>query len=544
MNHAALVKLVFERDDLSNCIRMNRKAFPTLTPAKVQIANQVMAGVDGDPSAFSYPRSARPDDQIRLELDVDGEWLFWEGLLGDLSSTTPPSLFVSGVEHDGARGFLRVSGWVAGVPSNARVVLFMSGRELATAAIAKLRKDVHAAHPFIPVKCGFEVRAEVALPQALDTLELRLMVGTPGRVRALVAINAPDPIDRQPILPALRARARTMSRGRLESLLASDAFRRRWQKADEAHPCLIAREAAAVELGKRVKPGEEIAVRLTDGDLVLCCPADDHVLARRFLLDGHDELGFVRWLARQVGPGSLAIDAGGGYGVMSRTLAKRGARVVTIEADPVSADRIRRGGLFHGEGSIDVVEAALTERQGDVTFAGLGRSLAGSGKVIDDDGANAIDAFLSEISALDLLPISLLNRDVKERQLFDAGKVDVRRVRGITLDGLCEERSLKNVAILKMDIEGGELLALRGAMGVLSGRFGSPPIVAFEYSSLFPTRGGQREEILEMFFALKWTLWTLSGGKNKGGALSPIPDVQSGPVHDNVIALPPGRHAA
>ena len=42
-----------------------------------------------------------------------------------------------------------------------------------------------------------------------------------------------------------------------------------------------------------------------------------------------------------------------------------------------------------------------------------------------------------------------------------------------------------------MDIEGGELLAMKGAKRLLDGDFGDLPVIAFEYSTLFPMRGGE-----------------------------------------------------
>ena len=169
-------------------------------------------------------------------------------------------------------------------------------------------------------------------------------------------------------------------------------------------------------------------------------------------------------------------------------MAKQGARVVTIEADPLAADRIRRAGLVHGSGRIELIEAALSDKPGEVTFAGLGRSVVGSGKIIADGSAEVVESFLAEISRLNVLPLSLLNHERKERHRFVADEVDVRQVPAVTLDGLCAELGLRDVAILKMDIEGGELLALRGGSRLIDGDFGTPPIVAFEYSALFPTR--------------------------------------------------------
>ena len=51
-------------------------------------------------------------------------------------------------------------------------------------------------------------------------------------------------------------------------------------------------------------------------------------------------------------------------------------------------------------------------------------------------------------------------------------------VEAITLDGYCEQRQIGSVAVLKIDVEGAELLVLKGATRLLSSP--SPPSIVFE----------------------------------------------------------------
>jgi hypothetical protein len=139
------------------------------------------------------------------------------------------------------------------------------------------------------------------------------------------------------------------------------------------------------------------------------------------------------------------------------------------------------------------------------------------------------------------VPLSGLRAQAKTSRTFAAPDISVRRVPAVTIDDCCRSHGLRDVAIVKIDVEGGELLALRGAAGLLDGAFGRPPLVAFEYSNLFPTRGGRREEVLELFLSRGWTLFRLADGKNGGGGLLAVPDAASAPAHDNLIAVPPGR---
>jgi FkbM family methyltransferase len=47
---------------------------------------------------------------------------------------------------------------------------------------------------------------------------------------------------------------------------------------------------------------------------------------------------------------------------------------------------------------------------------------------------------------------------------------DTIRVKTVTIDNFCKERSIGHIDILKMDIQGGEMMALRGAKRMLSSR--------------------------------------------------------------------------
>ena len=490
-----LLAALFGCDRFGHGLRLDPGALPGFAGAEVAFpgADGVAAAGSADALWFPCPPGADALTPVRLTLRLEGgRHLQWEGTLAQVRDVTAPRLIVSRVAYDAARGHLRLTGWTAGLPQGARVALFARGAALAPVAIGQPRPDLAAQRGLLPLASGMSLT--VALPPGpgvAGTLELRA-TDRAGRVLAVAPLATPqglsDSPDAVPLLHRLQVRAGAMTRARLQRLVASEAFRRRWQRDEDAgggagggssHPCRLAREAVVAALAPRLAPGEEIAVRLMDGDLVLCRPVDDSILARRYLFEGQDEIGFLRWLASRVGPGDSAIDGGGAYGVMSRTMARRGARVVTVEADPLACDRIRRSGLSHGAGRIDLVEAALAATAGEVVFAGMGGSSAGSGKVLADADPATLRAFLDEVSGLNQVPLSALGSQVKERRRFGPADVDLRRVPAVTLDGLCARFALRDVAVVKIDIEGGELEALRGAAGLLDGAFGRPPVVAF-----------------------------------------------------------------
>lgn len=127
-------------------------------------------------------------------------------------------------------------------------------------------------------------------------------------------------------------------------------------------------------------------------------------------------------LGEYVPRGGTAIDIGGWFGPWTTRLARYADHVVTIEADPRLAGLLRRA--FPG---VRVVQAAASDAPGEIElWAREGGALAGTSSVEHAQGTS-------------------------------------RTVPKITIDGL----ALADVRFIKLDIEGHELPALRGAAGTI-----------------------------------------------------------------------------
>jgi FkbM family methyltransferase len=474
--------------------------------------------------------------------------------LTTLGDATPTRLNVSGVRIDPIRGRLCVHGWITTALPRHQIELYCNGRRLGTLRNNLKRPDVLAQNPLLSEACGFAGAVDLTgaqLDQLLDgiaTFDLRV-IGPEGAayLREITLPASGDPCEiaaRRYLHRTIAAKLATAPRSRLEWLIASDSFRRRWAVGSDSKAWL-ARELIVARLIDELKSGEEITVRLRSGDRVLCQPVDDSILARKFLIDAGDEMGFLDWLSGQVGLGDTVLDIGAAYGVVSRAMARVGARVVAVEADPVSANRIRRSALLFGGAQIELVEKAVSDTVGRVTFAAMGDTCAGVGKVLESDDGAVVAAFLEEISSLNQVRLSSQTElGDWEHRTFTKADVNILSVPATTIDDICRHLGLRHVRLIKIDIEGGELLALRGAAGLLDGAFGRPPTVVFEFSRLFPMRGGTHEEVLDIFFQRGWQLFRLSGGKTMGGTLEAVPDHASAPHHDNLIAIPPGDNGA
>jgi len=118
--------------------------------------------------------------------------------------------------------------------------------------------------------------------------------------------------------------------------------------------------------------------------------------------------------------------------------------------------------------------------------------------------------------------------------------VQLQETEMTTLDAIAA-RIGRPINLMKIDIEGAELLALRGASGLLDGAFGPPPVITLEYSNLFPIFGGQRSEIYDQFERRGWTAYRFAKGKNAGGDLVVLASESEAPDHDDLVFVPPGR---
>ena len=184
---------------------------------------------------------------------------------------------------------------------------------------------------------------------------------------------------------------------------------------------------------------------------------------------------------REVGDGYVAIDVGANLGVVTLALAESGfKRVLAVEPTPATANRLRENIRMNPQvvEKITVLQVAVGEKPGEVFF------------------------YVSQQSP-EQNKVSLENSD-------EGGQI---RVEMTTIDEIMATCRLSQIGLLKIDIEGFEYQALKGASRAFETRS-----VRFVYLELIPqalTEAGTSMDQIEGFFAENFLfpkIWTASDG--------------------------------
>jgi FkbM family methyltransferase len=162
-------------------------------------------------------------------------------------------------------------------------------------------------------------------------------------------------------------------------------------------------------------------------------------ISRSIFVTGRYEPNEFHALSRFLRPGMTFIDVGANMGLYTLFAAKRlqdGGRVVSIEPSQRERAVLQQNIELNQLPNVTVLPAAACERAGEVELLVADSQYSGH-NTLGDFGYNT----------------PLDHREV---------------VPAITLDSLLESEPPERVDVIKMDIEGGELSALRGAHEILS----------------------------------------------------------------------------
>jgi FkbM family methyltransferase len=211
------------------------------------------------------------------------------------------------------------------------------------------------------------------------------------------------------------------------------------------------------------------APRVSARRLRLRLHLDRDNLQRTLFFTSTDEPGLLRLLEDELRAGDTVLDVGAHVGVHALTAARRlrelgGGRVIAFEPTPDSSAAVRAAAARNGL-AVEVVESGLGETDGEIELRGDPRYPA---------------------------------HDAGVRSQFGDGDV-VARAPVTTFDARAQRTALDRLDVVKIDIEGAEILTLRGMRATL--RALKPRLLAIELKDVVMERGPGDEAALHALLA-------------------------------------------
>lgn len=210
-------------------------------------------------------------------------------------------------------------------------------------------------------------------------------------------------------------------------------------------------------------------------------------------------------------PGMVVLDIGahlGEYTLRASRLVGRSGQVHAFEPDPVMFDYLQQNAARSPVENITVQQAAIADQPGEMQFA--------------VQSEPSISSLVPTTGSLKRAPVRTITVPVQ------------------TIDGYCAEHGLERVDFIKIDIEGAELLALRGAKSLLSQPPGMAPAIYFEFAErLMRPFGYSGADVLEYLAGFGYTVF-----ESTDGATLIRVNITSGPAPTgpNLLAIKqPGR---
>jgi FkbM family methyltransferase len=242
----------------------------------------------------------------------------------------------------------------------------------------------------------------------------------------------------------LRARLRPLARALLTRGLqgfCGEAIERVLVALGHQWPHRLPGRGLIVESLRQRHAGTEVIARIAAGGR-LSVPATREALS--FYLHGHaymEDHSLTRFLGRTLHAGDTFIDVGASLGYYTILAARAGVSVHAFEPQPLLAEHLRRSVRLNTlESCVHVTQAAVSDQHGGVADLFLAH---------DDETLIGVPSLLRHEWLSDRDPI---------------------RVPVVSLDEYSRERGLTRIHLLKIDVEGAELLVLHGMRSLLEQR--------------------------------------------------------------------------
>ena len=230
---------------------------------------------------------------------------------------------------------------------------------------------------------------------------------------------------------------------------------------------------------KRVRPAHIAMHRLMDRVLIPALERrydfktipEDPFWFRLELLTSQHERETAQLLRRLVEPGMVALDVGAHVGYYTRLLARQtgaGGRVIAFEPHPRSHQALRHN--TRALTNVRPLQVAVAEAAGSAELYDY-LMMSGSGSLHYDESLAHLQR--ARMGADDVAP--------RGRESFEMQRFQVETV---SLDACLAELGIARVDVVKMDIEGAELGALRGMRGMIAASPGLKLVMEYNPSAL------------------------------------------------------------
>ena len=252
-------------------------------------------------------------------------------------------------------------------------------------------------------------------------------------------------------------------------------------------------------LTQRFRAGAMLTTRLNDGITIQYLPEGN---VSRDLYLGQIEHDVVKFLAWYLKPGMVVMDLGANIGIHSLLSAKyvgeHGA-VHAFEPTPRTFEQLRANVELNGFTCVQLNQLAVADKSGTSTFY-----------LYSQCGMNSM-----------------------RRQDWVGKPLEQIVVETVSLDEYVQAKNLQRVDLLKIDVEGAELLVLKGARSLLCRQ--NPPVVVCEFTNKTTRNFGYQAISLRNF--LESLGYHLSRWNSESGCLVPEPRSSNYKIYANLVCI-------
>ena len=250
-------------------------------------------------------------------------------------------------------------------------------------------------------------------------------------------------------------------------------------------------------------PRKNGVIKLPIGLKLWIDPENDNGVERSLYYTGSYESGTLAFIKKYLKKGSCFVDVGANIGLMSlyaKSVVGEQGKIFSFEPHPKTAKILRFNIALNSMKGVEVVEKGVGSKKG-------------SAQIFDRWDVNRGGASLLSSST--------------EQKGYD--------IEVVTLDDFFSDI---DISMIKIDIEGFELEALKGASRILSST--KPPILIVECTEETEHQGYSRVALYKWLKETndQYKFYKLKGSKSRKSGLIEVKSETELPTHDNLFCIP------